>query len=85
MTKVIIRDCQTGEFSVYTSVNDLWESCREDYIANSPEELEIEGVNDYINSFSKIEFIEDVYEYKVIKNPDFETIREWETQTGKKF
>ncbi|QXN70720.1 hypothetical protein TIMEGRIFFIN_101 [Bacillus phage vB_BspH_TimeGriffin] len=85
MNKVIIRDCQTGEFSVYTNVNDLWESCCEDFITNSPEELEIEAIYDYINSFSKVAFIEEVYEYKVIENPDFETIWEWETQTGKKF
>lgn len=86
MKKYIIKDLQCpGQFSQYTTVDGLFESCVEDYMTNdwtAKEEAELEKEFSSYNDYDKIHFVSFTYEYEFIENPSEELIQEWEEDTG---
>jgi hypothetical protein len=98
MEKVIVKDLQTGEFSSFTDVDGIFDYCVEDYLINfsfgldhMPEEelqARIDKMNIQFDQFTRderISFVLDEYDYRVIEDPDPETIAEWEDYHDKKF
>jgi hypothetical protein len=85
MTKhYMIKDLQTGEFSSFTEVQDIFEVMADDYLTNawSPEEEEkIEAEFGTYTDDEKIHFVTMTYEYE-FNEPSVDLVRAWEQDTG---
>lgn len=83
MTKqYIIKDLQTGDFSHYTELDDIFEDLTRDYLSNNWTEEEAERLKKEFKEYTeaeKIDFVQDEYDYKLIEFPTPKQVREWES------
>jgi hypothetical protein len=85
--KYIIEDLQLKEYSIFTTLEEIFDACFTDFMANnwSDEEIiEIEHEFSAMTDEDKMQWVSEAYEYR-FHQPCPLFISRWEEQHGRKF